>query len=95
VEINLQRQNKSLLESMDRRAKLQLRLQETVEGLSVAAITYYSVSLIGYLAKAGKEMGWPIEPELVVGISIPVVAIILTAGVRYMRKSIAKGQPVE
>lgn len=95
VEITLQRQNQSLLESMDRRAKLQLRLQETVEGLSIAAITYYSVSLISYLAKAGKEMGWPITPELVVGASIPIVAITLTVGVRYMRKVIAKGQQTE
>lgn len=92
VEISLERQNQALLESMDRRAKLQLRLQETVEGLSVAAITYYSVSLIGYLAKAGKEMGWPVKPELVVGVSIPVVAIMLTLGVRYIRKVVSKGQ---
>lgn len=92
VEISLERQNQSLLESMDHRAKLQLRLQETVEGLSIAAITYYSVSLISYLAKAGKAMGWPIKPELVVGVSIPVVAIMLTVGVRYVRKMISKSQ---
>lgn len=91
VEISLERQNQAVLESLDRRAKLQLRLQETVEGLSIAAITYYSVSLIGYLAKAGKEMGWPIKPELVVGVSIPVVAIMLTVGVRYIRKMVSKG----
>ena len=47
-----------------------------------------------YLAKAGKELGWPIKPELVVGVSIPIVAITLTAGVRYLRKVIAKGQQV-
>ncbi len=92
VEITLERQNQSLLESMDRRAKLQLRLQETVEGLSVAAITYYLVSLIGYLAKAGKAAGLPIKPELVVGISIPVVALLIVAGVRYIRRLVKKGQ---
>ncbi len=92
VEIALERQNQSLLESMDRRAKLQLRLQETVEGLSVAAITYYSVSLIGYLAKAGKAAGLPIKPELVVGISIPVVALLIVAGVRYIRGIVTKKQ---
>ena len=42
---------------MDRRAKLQLRLQQTVEGLSVAAIVYYVAGLIGYLAKAAKGAG--------------------------------------
>ena len=40
VDIELERQNQELLAQMNRRAKLQLRLQETVEGLSVVAITY-------------------------------------------------------
>ena len=34
---------------MNRRADMQLRLQRTVEGLSVVAISYYAVSLAGYL----------------------------------------------
>ncbi|MEO1328100.1 MAG: DUF3422 domain-containing protein [Pseudomonadota bacterium] len=42
-------QNQQLLHSMNRRAELQLRLQQTVEGLSVVAISYYAVSLAGYL----------------------------------------------
>ncbi|MEM7211601.1 MAG: DUF3422 domain-containing protein [Pseudomonadota bacterium] len=49
VNISVEEQNKSLLESMNQRAALQLRLQETVEGLSVVAISYYAVSLCGYL----------------------------------------------
>ncbi len=92
VEIALERQNQILLESMDRRAKLQLRLQETVEGLSVAAITYYAASLVGYIAKAGKEMGLPINPALVIGISIPVIALLVTVGVRYIRRAVEKAQ---
>ncbi len=92
VDITLERQNQSLLESMDRRAQLQLRLQETVEGLSVAAITYYLVSLVGYLAKAAKTAGMPIKPELVIGISIPIVAGALILGVRWIRKKVKKSQ---
>ena len=42
---------------MNRRARLQLRLQETVEGLSVAAVTYYVVGLVGYAAKGLKAAG--------------------------------------
>ena len=42
-------QNQAILASMDRRSDLQLRLQRTVEGLSVVAISYYAVSLVGYL----------------------------------------------
>jgi len=92
VEIALERQNQTLLESMDRRAKLQLRLQETVEGLSVAAITYYAASLVGYIAKAGKEAGLPIKPALVIGISIPIIALLVTVGVRYIRRIVEKAQ---
>ena len=92
VDITLERQNQALLESMDRRAKLQLRLQETVEGLSVAAVTYYLVSLVGYLAKAAKTAGMPIKPELVIGVAIPIVAGILILGVRWIRKKVEKAQ---
>ncbi|WP_172327320.1 DUF3422 family protein [Mangrovicoccus sp. HB161399] len=49
VDVERSAQNQKLLESMDRRADLQLRLQETVEGLSVVAISYYAVSLCLYL----------------------------------------------
>jgi uncharacterized membrane-anchored protein len=49
VDVERSAQNQKLLESMDRRADLQLRLQRTVEGLSVVAISYYAVSLVGYM----------------------------------------------
>lgn len=49
VEVAIAAQNRSLLESMDRRADLQLRLQQTVEGLSVVAISYYAVGLASHL----------------------------------------------
>ncbi len=45
VDVERSAQNQKLLESMDRRADLQLRLQKTVEGLSVVAISYYAVNL--------------------------------------------------
>ena len=50
VDVERSAQNQKLLESMDRRADLALRLQHTVEGLSVVAISYYAVSLAGYVA---------------------------------------------
>ncbi len=85
VEIARERQNQSLLSSMDRRARLQLRLQQTVEGLSVAAIVYYVAGLAGYGAKALKAAGAHIEPDLVVGIVIPVVAVLVMLAVRRAR----------
>ncbi len=85
-----ERQNQELLASMNRRARLQLRLQETVEGLSVAAITYYGVGLVGYAAKALKAGGARVDVDLATGLAIPVVAVLAALGVRYVRRSIAR-----
>lgn len=73
VNIQTEKQNQQLLEKLTRGQELQLRLQHTVEGLSIAAISYYVVSLILYITKAGKEAGLPIHPELVTGVFIPIV----------------------
>ena len=89
VDIELQRQNQELLAQMNRRAKLQLRLQETVEGLSVVAITYYGSQLVNYLAKGGKYYLGPATPELVTALSIPVIAGLVALGLHRMRRSLA------
>lgn len=73
VDILTEAQNQQLLEKLTRGQELQLQLQHTVEGLSIAAITYYVVSLLLYVTKAGKAAGFPIHPELIVGIMIPIV----------------------
>ena len=93
VDITRERQNQALLASMDRRARLQLRLQQTVEGLSVAAIVYYVVGLVGYLAKAGKAGGLPLQPDLAVGIAIPVVALAVMLALRRARRRLHKAEP--
>jgi uncharacterized membrane-anchored protein len=86
VEIAVEGQNAELLKSMDRRADLQLRLQETVEGLSVVAISYYLVGIIGYAAKGLKGAGLHIDTDLVTGLMIPVVLWFVWTGVRRIRK---------
>jgi len=73
VDIATETQNQQLLEKLTRGQALQLRLQSTVEGLSIAAISYYVVSLVLYGAKALKQIGLPIHPEMAAGLSIPVV----------------------
>lgn len=88
VDIARERQNQALLASMDRRARMQLRLQQTVEGLSIAAITYYVVGLVGYAAKALRSAGTPLDVDLVVGIAIPVVAALAALGVHHVRRRI-------
>jgi uncharacterized membrane-anchored protein len=74
IEFVNESQTQELLASMDRRAKIQLRLQETVEGLSVLVLTYYAVSLIIYMGKGAKEFGLMIPAELIGGASAPIIA---------------------
>ena len=88
VEIAREKQNQALLGSMDRRAKLQLRLQQTVEGLSIAAITYYVVGLVGYAAKALKASGVRVDPDVAIGVAIPVVAALVALALRRVRRRI-------
>lgn len=73
VDIATEAQNQQLLAKLTRGQELQLRLQSTVEGLSIAAITYYVISLVLYAGKAAKVAGLPINPEIVAGALIPVV----------------------
>lgn len=73
VDIATESQNQLLLAKLTRGQELQLQLQSTVEGLSIAAISYYVVSLLLYLAKAAQKAGLPIQPELAAGLAIPVV----------------------
>jgi uncharacterized membrane-anchored protein len=88
VDIARERQNQQLLSSMDKRAKMQLRLQQTVEGLSIAAIVYYIVGLLTYVLKAAKSAGFNINVDLLVGISIPIFLVAVLYGVRKVRKKI-------
>ena len=86
VAVAREQQNQKVLEQMNKRARLQLRLQEPVEGLSVAAVTYYVVGLVGYGAKALKAAGRDINPDVWTGISIPVVALLVALGLNKFRK---------
>jgi uncharacterized membrane-anchored protein len=73
VDIATEAQNQVLLEKLTKGQTLQLRLQSTVEGLSIAAISYYVVSLLLYGAKALHAAGMPIQPEVAVGVLVPLV----------------------
>ncbi|MDZ7919722.1 DUF3422 domain-containing protein [Rhodoferax sp.] len=75
VEIEQQQSSQALLATMNSRQGMQLKLQSTVEGLSVAAITYYIVGLASYLAKGAQHWGWPWSPEMTAAAAIPVVAV--------------------
>jgi uncharacterized membrane-anchored protein len=87
VDVERSAQNQKLLESMDRRADLQLRLQRTVEGLSTVAISYYAVNLAAYLAYPLTE---PLDLThgMTMAILTPFIVGAVWLGVRRIRNHI-------
>ena len=93
VDIATEQQNHQLLEKLTKGQSLQLRLQQTVEGLSIAAISYYVVSLIFYLAKSFKDLGWlPVSPETVTGLAIIPVVLGVWFAMRRVHRLIHREQ---
>jgi uncharacterized membrane-anchored protein len=86
VDVAVEQQNRDLLTAMNRRARLQLRLQQTVEGLSVAAISYYTVGLVNYLLKGAHDAGSPIDPTIGTAVSVPIVVVLIALLVRRIRR---------
>ena len=82
IDIALARQNRDLLASMDRRTQLQLRLQQTVEGLSVVAISYYLVSLTGYVMAPVTGL----SHEIVAAVAVPIVVCAVAFSLWRLRK---------
>ena len=77
---------------MNERTRLQLMLQATVEGLSVAAISYYVVGLFGYLVKGLHDAhAVPVDPALATGASVPVAVVLVWWIVRRIRAKHIKG----
>ncbi len=85
VDVALEAQNRDLLDSMNRRAHLQLRLQQTVEGLSVVILSYYTVSLLGYAFKGLAKAGIVPDANIPTAISIPIVITVVAIGIRKVR----------
>lgn len=87
IDVQLERQNSDLLASMNNRAKLQLQLQQTVEGLSVAAISYYVIGLLSYLMKGIPGFHDVVAPEVVIAALVPLVLFAIWWTVRRIRYS--------
>ena len=78
--------SQNLLASVERSSRRQLGLQQTVEGLSVAAISYYVLGLIAYAATAAEKINPAVPAKLVTGIAIPLVILAVWAGIHRLRK---------
>jgi uncharacterized membrane-anchored protein len=87
VEIEQQQSSQDLLDAMNRRQKAQMLLQTAVEGLSVAAVTYYGAGLVGYIAKGAQTAGVNVMPDVAVAISIPLIAVAVWLGIRRLHRS--------
>ena len=86
TELALQKQNHDLLSSMNSRTSAQLRLQQTVEGLSIAAVTYYGVGLVGYLAAAFPLADYGLDKKIIQALFVPIIAYVVWRQVKLVRK---------
>ncbi|MCG7198105.1 DUF3422 domain-containing protein [Marinobacter pelagius] len=90
VELAIQSQNQQLLSSMDRRSRIQLMMQHTVEGFSVVAISYYLIGLLKLGLDALYDSGVVFNKTLVLGIAIPVVMALVFLGIRLVHHHFIK-----
>ncbi len=88
VDIALQEQNQRLLGSVERGVRLQLRLQEMVEGLSAVAIAYYLLSILAYPLEALHEAPFgkalPGDPLIWKAVMGPLFIVVIYLLVRRM-----------
>ena len=86
IELDLAEQNRAQLAAMNRRSRIQLRLQRTVEGLSVAAISYYVVGLVGTILDAIPVRFLPVSVIVATGLSVPLVLLLAWILMRRIHK---------
>lgn len=90
VNLTLEKQNQALLASMDQRARVQMRTQLTLEGLSIVAATYYICGLVGRAAEALLTVGYNVPPETATTLSIPVVGFVAWLALNQMRNVVGR-----
>lgn len=90
--VQQQAQNIRELEQLQANAKTQLLLQESVEGLSVVAITYYATGVLAYMLKGASAVGClPVPVELALGVSVPVLAAGVYLGLHRLKQGVLSG----
>ena len=95
VEIEQQQSSQALLGAMNQRQGLQLKLQSTVEGLSVAAITYYISGLVYYTARGAQTIGWPLTAETTTALAVPVVVLLVWLSLRRLHNKVFETQRID
>lgn len=88
VYVDLEEQNREVMKSMNERTRLQLRMQHTVEGLSVAAVSYYVLGLLGYIFKGLKDAGLvKVDSNVLTALAVVPVVLCVAWAVRRIRKA--------
>lgn len=91
TQFELEQQNRDVLKAMNRRSELQLRLQQTVEGLSVVAISYYAIGLMSYLVKGVTDNGMfavPVSAALLTALVTPPTVLAVWYALRRIREAL-------
>jgi uncharacterized membrane-anchored protein len=85
-----------LLHSVERTIARQLKLQHLVEGLSVVAVSYYALGLLGYGLKPLAH-SYGVSPEALAALAAPVTILLvwyyLRRRVRRLEGDEARGHP--
>ena len=90
VDFQQEQSSQALLTAMNRRQGMQLKLQSTVEGLTVAAITYSITGLIHYITEGLQARGWIQDPTLATAMAVPVVAGLVWWFTRRLHNKVLK-----
>jgi len=90
IDVRRKQQNQDILESLNRRSQMQLRMQQAIEMLSIAAVTYATVSLLGLALNGLKSVGIHINADLTMLLAIPVVGYFVYLGVVYLHEQIER-----
>lgn len=88
VDLEIEKHNQALLSSLDDRGQRQYRLQRTVEGLSVVAISYYLVELIKLTVPGTRWLGLEINPDDVAVFSVPLILTLMILISRVVRRKL-------
>jgi len=88
VELAIQGQNRELLTSMNRRSEVQLRLQQAVEGISIVAITYYLMGLLGYIYEGLAYAGLALNKKIGFAIAVPVVMLVVWRVIHSVKRRV-------
>ena len=91
ITVSIQTQNQEVLDTILQTAQSQYRLQETVEGLSIIAISYYALGILGYIAEGAHEF-MPVDKPVLLTVLAPVVILVVFFGMRRLRRTIHNGQ---